>query len=308
MTSSKSRKWLFGAFILLGACCTASAQAPAPPLQLIVHPIKAGKLYWVEGGGGNSGVIIGNDGVVVIDAKISAEAGKALIAEIAKLTPKPITHLIETHSDGDHVNGAAAFPDGVKIIAHANNRNEQLIEPLFAAVEVGGGKCLPPADRLPNQLVYKDKVSATLDGERMEFLHFGPAHTTGDLIVYLPDDKIVFAGDILTFNVLVHPEKHGSLDGWFKTAKALLALNATTYIPGHATEPDSKEMLRKRIAELQAKRGKIDGLIDAGKSLDEIKTAMGDPATDRPGCRGIPYPPVSWVEYQDRKGRAAELK
>ncbi len=295
---------------VLGACCAASAQTPPPaaPLQLTVHTIKAGKLYWVEGGGGNSGVIIGDKGVVVIDAKISAEAGKSLLAEIAKLTPKPVTHLIETHSDGDHVNGAAAFADGIKIIAHANNRNEQLIEPLFAAVEVGGGKCLPPTDRLPNQVIYKDKVSTVLDGEQVVFYHFGPAHTTGDLIVYLPADKVAFTGDILTFNVLVHPEKHGSLDGWFHTARSLLALDATTYVPGHAAQTDDKVMLRKRIADLQAQRDKIDGLVDAGKSIDQIKTAMGDPATDRPGCRGIPYPPLSWVEYQDRTGHAAELK
>ena len=290
----------------LAFACSAATAQPAPPLT--VHTIKEGKLYWVEGGGGNSGVLIGDKGVVVIDAKISPEAGKALVAEIAKLTPKPITHVIETHSDGDHINGAVAFPDGVKIIAHVNNRNEQIIEPLFATVEIGGGKCLPPLDRLPNQLIFKEKVSTTLDGERVVFYHFGPAHTTGDLIVDLPAYKVAFAGDIITFNVLVHPEKHGSFDGWFKTAKGLLALDATTYIGGHAAEPDTKDTLRQRIADLQARRDKIDAMIDQGKSLEDIKTAMGDPATDRPGCRGIPYPPISWIEYQDRKGHAAELK
>ena len=303
--ASKSAALLI-ATSLLGAAGAARAQpAPGP---LVVHTIKAGKLYWVEGGGGNSGIVIGDAGVVVIDAKINADAGRALVAEVAKLTPKPITHVIETHSDGDHVNGIAGFPAGVKIIAHVNNRNDQIVVPLLAVAEVDGGKCKPPQDRLPNLLVYKDKVSTTLDGERIELLHSGPAHTTGDLVVYLPAYKVVFAGDILTTNVLIHPEKNGSFDGWFRTANAMLALDASTYVPGHAKEPDTKAMLRQRIADMQATRGKIDALVEQGKTLAEVKAAMSDPPKDTIGCRGVPYPSLTWIEYQDRTGRAAELK
>ena len=284
----------------------ARAQAPAP-VALTVHAVKDGKVYWIEGGGGNSGVIIGDSGVLVIDAKISPEAGKALIDAVAKLTPKPITHLIETHSDGDHINGSVAFPASVKVVAHVNNLKEQIIEPLFASVEVGGGKCLPPVDRLPTVLVQDDKLATTLDGEKVEFHHFGPAHTTGDLIVYLPAYKVAFTGDILTANVLVHPEKHGSFAGWFKTARGLLDLPATTYIPGHAAQPDTKAMLRQRIADLQSQKDRIDAMVRAGKTLAEVKAAMGD-GPDRPGCRGIPYPSVAWDEYQDETQRLQSLK
>ena len=292
---------------LLCAASTASAQAP-PAAPLTVHEIKAGKLYWVEGGGGNSGILIGETGVVVIDAKTTPAAAQALIAEVARLTPKPITHLIETHSDGDHVNGVVAFPESVKIIAHANNRKEQIAEPIFAAAEIGGGKCLPPQNRLPNMVVYKDKVTTKLDGETVEFDHFGPAHTSGDLVVYLPAYKVAFTGDLLTSNVLVHSEKHGSFEGWFKSAKGLLALDATQYVPGHAPKPDSKDDLRKRVATLQATRDKVDAMVAQGKSLAEVKAAMGDPSTDTLGCRGLPYPSIAWVEYQDAVGRAQELK
>lgn len=262
----------------------------------------------MEGAGGNTGIVIGDTGVIVIDAKITAEAGKGIVDQVAKLTPKPITHLIETHSDGDHINGAAAFPAGVKIIAYVNNKKEQMAEPLFASVEVDGGKCLPPADRLPNQLIYKDRVSTTIDGEKIEFRHYGPAHTTGDLVVYLPAYKLAFTGDILTFNVLIHPEKHGSLDGWFKTMQGLLDLGATSYIGGHAPQPDTKDGLRKRIADVQASRDKVAAMAADGKSLAQAKAAMNDPAIDRPGCRGIPYPSLTWTEYQDAADRAQELK
>jgi cyclase len=287
-----------------------AAQEPRPqPAQgLTVHAIKEGKLYWVEGGGGNSGIIIGDRGVVVIDAKTTAQAGAQLVAEVAKLTPKPITHVILTHSDGDHVNGLAGFPDGLKIIAHENNKMEQMSVYQFAAVEVGGGKCIPPANRLPNVIIYNDKVSANLDGERFVIHHFGPAHTNGDLIVELPVYKIAFTGDIITSTVLVHPEKNGTFEGWFKNAQGLLGLDVDSYVGGHAKDLDTKDSLRKRIADYQAIRDKVDKLVDSGKSLAEVKTAMGDPAKDASGCRGIPYLSLSNVEFNEHSDRAAELK
>lgn len=283
------------------------AQAPQTP-ALTTHPIKDGKLYWVEGGGGNSGVIVGDKGVIVVDAKTTPAAAQALIAEVAKITPKPITHVIITHSDGDHVNGLAGFPDGLKIIAHANNKLEQQAVYLYAAVEIDGGRCLPPANRLPNLVVMKDKVDTTIDGVKLSFRHFGPAHTSGDLVVYLPDEKIAFTGDLLTSTVLVHPEKNGSLDGWFKNAEGLLALDATGYVGGHARELDTKDSVKKRMAGYQATRDKVNALVAEGKTLPEVKTAMGDPAKDPSGCRGIPYPSLAEVQFHARTNQINELK
>jgi len=282
------------------------AQPPAPALT--VHAIKEGKLYWVEGGGGNSGVIIGTTGVIVVDAKINAASGKQLVAEVAKLTPKPITHVVITHSDGDHVNGLAGFPDGVRIIAHAKNKAEQLAVYQFAVVEVGGGRCLPPADRLPNQIIFNAKVKTVIDGVPIVFHHFGPAHTSGDLVVLLPQDKVAFAGDLITSSVLVHPEKGGSFEGWFRNAKGLLDLDADQFVGGHSKELDTKATLRERVRIYQALREKVDGLVDAGTTLAEVKKAMGDPPTDPSGCRGIPYPSLGQVEFYERTDRKQELK
>src|SRR5437763_13303769 len=87
------------------------AQQPAQPLS--VKPLKQ-NVYWGQGGaGGNTGIIIGTTGVIVVDAKTTADSAKEMLAEIAKLTPKPVTHVILTHSDGDHVNGLAGFPIGL---------------------------------------------------------------------------------------------------------------------------------------------------------------------------------------------------
>ena len=286
----------------------AQAQPARPPEALTIHAIKDGELYWIEGGGGNSGVIVGDKGVVVIDAKTTAESGAQLVAAIESITPKPITTVIETHSDGDHVNGIVSFPLGIRIIAHVNNKVEQQMVPLYAAVEVDGGRCLPPQDRLPNQLVYGSKAEATLEGKRFIFYHFGPAHTNGDLVVYLPAYKLAFAGDLITNSVLIHPEKNGSLEGWFNNAKGLLGLEAQSYLGGHAKDLDTKDSLRERIKGYQLIRDEVDGLMKDGKSLAEVKAAMGDPAKDPSGCRGIPYPSLAQDEYNEQTDRNEQLK
>jgi cyclase len=303
----------FLACVATGIAGTAWAQSSAPAIQvpsqpLGVHVLKEGKLYWVDGGGANSGIIIGRTGVIVIDAKMTREAGEELVKIIRNLTPKPITHVILTHSDGDHVNGLSGFPDGLTIIAHENNKLEQLAVYQLAPVEVDGGKCIPPRDRLPNRIVFADRVATDIDGEHLVLHYFGPSHTTGDLIIELPDYKMAYVGDIITSSVLIHPEKSGSLAGWFRTAQALLKLDVDEFIGGHGPAPDTKASFRERIAGYERMVTKVDGLVDAGKSLTEVKAAMGDPAKDPIGCRGTPFLSFSNVEFNEHADRKAELK
>jgi cyclase len=267
-----NRLFIPAAFIGLGSF--ALAQGPAP--ALMTHQLKP-NVYWIEGGGGNSGVIIGDKGVIVVDAKTSPAAGKALLDDIAKITPKPVTTVILTHSDGDHVNGLVSFPKGITIIAHENNKKEQ------EAALKAGGRGAPPADladHLPTQVVSKNKENLKIDGVKLEVLHWAPAHTSGDLVVYLPDEKIVFTGDIIATQLpdpLIHLEKNGSSEGWITTAKGIAALNADQFVPGHG-DVQTKAAIQKREADAAAKRAKIKELVAQGKSLDEIKAAVDPPA------------------------------
>jgi cyclase len=116
-------------------------------------------LYVIQGGGGNSSVIIGQNGVIVVDAKTTLPAGKGVVDEVAKLTKKPITTAIPTHSDGDHVNGLPAFPKGVTIIAHKNDKKE--IEQAQAAGACGGA---PSKEYLPNKVVTGTQEMDVNDG------------------------------------------------------------------------------------------------------------------------------------------------
>src|SRR6476469_6766272 len=155
-----------GAVATIGAAQQA-AQAPAPA-PITMKQIKPNVWAALGGAVGNVTVIVGQTSVIVVDAKQTEPGAKDLLAEIAKITPKPVKTAIITHSDGDHVNGLVAFPSGTKIIAHENNKKEQ--ETALAA----GGRGAPPADKLPNQLVTKTKDVQTIDGVKLELYHFAP--------------------------------------------------------------------------------------------------------------------------------------
>ena len=171
---------------LLVLATLAGAQQQASPLK--VTKIKD-NVYWAQGGvGSNDGVIVGTTGVIVVDTKTTPDSEKEVIAEIAKITPKSVNTAIITHSDGDHVNGLAAFPAGLTIIAQENCKKE---------MEASAGSRNPaPQDRLPTK-TYNKTDKLTIDGVHIRLYHWAAGHTSGDTVVYLPDQKIVFGGDLL---------------------------------------------------------------------------------------------------------------
>ena len=183
MDYRKSAVLGFAAVVWLSILAAQATAQQVPPL--VVKPLKGG-VYWTQGGaGGNTGIIIGDTGVIIIDAKTTPESAKEMLSEVAKITPKPVTHVILTHSDRDHVNGLAAFPKDVKVIAHAGNKKEQ------EAALSAGGPSAPPREYLPSQVVTKERESLKIAGVRFTLIHVVPAHTSGDLAIYLPDQKIV---------------------------------------------------------------------------------------------------------------------
>ena len=136
----------------------------------------------------------------------------------------------------------------------------------------------------------------------MEVHHWAPAHTSGDLVVYLPSEKIVFTGDIIATQLpdpLIHLEKNGSSEGWITTAKGIAGLDADQFVPGHG-DVEAKPAIQKRLTDAEAKRAKIKDLVAQGKSLDEIKTAVGD-APPAPGGRGPAFASFTDVVYKELK-------
>jgi cyclase len=262
---------LFTVTTLAFFCTLAFAQAPDPGLT--VKKLKD-NIYMAEGGGGTSTIIIGQNGVIVVDAKNRPPDGKQLVDEVGKLTNKAITTVILTHSDPDHVRGLGGFPKGLTIIAHENDKKE--IEQDLAA----GGRASPPREYLPNKIVTQARESMTIEGVKMTLIHIAPAHTTGDLAVYLSDAKVVASGDLIgNGDPTIHLEKHGSSEGWIKFVSVLADLDADTYVRGHA-DVATREQVRLILANAEAKRARIVDLVKQGKSLGDIKQALGEPSAN----------------------------
>jgi cyclase len=199
-------------------------------------------LYFITGGSGaNSGVYIGDNAVLVIDAKQTKESVDQVLSEIAKLTNKPIKYLFVTHSDPDHVQGNQYFPQTVTIISQENCRKE-----FFAADQRGGASQWTNAALAPfvPSITFRDKMDLYLGTKKVEFWYFGVGHTTGDAVVYFPEEKTAFVGDQLSIGraPMIHTEKNGSLAEHYKPlAKMLQALpEAEKFCSGHSAIADRK--------------------------------------------------------------------
>jgi cyclase len=264
----------------------AFAQAPPAIQPVMMKQLKPDVWAGLGGSGGNSTIYIGKTGVIVVDAKQTEAGAKDLLAEIAKITPKPVTTVFLTHSDGDHVNGLVAYPAAVKVIAHENNKKEQ------QAAIAAGGRGAPPPDRLPSQVITKTKETMTVDGIKLELYHWAPAHTSGDLIVYNPQAKVVSTGDIVVTNRAddnpnIHMDKNGSAEGWMANVKGMIGLNADYYVTGHG-DVLMKADLQRKLTAVTERRNKIAAMVKEGKSLEEIKAALPD--APAPGARAAAPP------------------
>jgi cyclase len=255
-------------------------------------PLKVTKigenLYLAKGGRGgndaNVGFAVGQSGVIFVDSKNSPESEKDVLDEIAKITPKPVNTAIILHSD--HEKGVTALPAGLTIIAQENTKKE---------MEVSTARDAVPREYFPTKTIAKDETM-TIDGVRVRLLHWAPAHTGGDLTAYFPAQKVVFAGDLLVTDfpltgTQIHPELHGSVAGWIESVKQMLALDADTYVSGHG-DLFTRNDVRTKLTLMQDKWDKMKALVAQGKSLDEVKTALGE-STPPPQRNAERIPPPS---------------
>jgi glyoxylase-like metal-dependent hydrolase (beta-lactamase superfamily II) len=257
-------------------CCLAGsslAQQQAPTQRQAPPPISVekvkGNIFQVKGGSGaNTGFFVADKEVVVIDAKMTEEAAKQMLAEIRKVTPSPVTKIILTHSDGDHVNGLVGFPAGLDIISHDNTRDH-----MVKAFESDQQLAHLPTITFSNKLsLYFGSGKKTA---RVDLLYFGPAHTNGDVVVFFPEEKVAFIGDLLFLgrDPLIHRAKNGTSFGLVQVLKALLSLDVETYASGH-NELTTKKEIGDFLQSIIDKQGKIQTMISNGKTLDDVKKAF----------------------------------
>lgn len=229
-------------------------------------------LYEIIGGrGANGGLYIGENGLLLVDTKMDEISVKETLQEIEKITDKPVRYIVNTHSDGDHVNGNRYFPSTVTIIAHENCRNDFFLPKRDGSASEWSNpelQCFVPS------LTFRDKMDIFMGSGKAELWYFGVGHTTGDIVVYFPEEKTAFIGDqlFITRPQLIHAHKGGNSFEHVKTLSRMLdKLEAETFCSGHDDITD-REGIQKHIAELQEKQQKVRLLIQQHQSLDEIKS------------------------------------
>ena len=225
-----------------------------------------GNIYRAEGGTvANTGFYIGKDSILAIDSKMTTEASAEMLDRMKTFSDKPVTHMILTHSDRDHVNGLAAFPAGMTIISHKNTKKE--MEKAFL-----DPPCAQLRAYIPNR-TYTDDLELDFSGIKIMLYHFGPAHTSGDTVVLFSEERTAFIGDLFFMgrDPLVHLEKNGSSQGLIKNLKSILLLEADRFISGHSMIVSKKE-IEGLMNSLIEKRQKVGDMLKRGKTLDEIKT------------------------------------
>ena len=291
---------------LASASLTVSAQDEAPAAAHMAaskaNPVSVVRLrggaYWVSGGTSNSGFVVGKTGVIVIDAQMSPDAARQEQAEIAKITPLPINVLVLTHSDPDHINGLPSWPANATIVAQVNaNRDMRRV-----VTYPNSNGAPPPADivkYLPNHTVGITQ-SLAFDHVPVVFLHLSPAHTDGDIAVYLPHQRVVFGGDLMVPTVAAYPgvhlNKNGSSAGWIRMTKAMLMLDADTYISGHG-EAMTKAEVRQRLASAERRRDDIHEMVAENMTLPEIKAALHEPQST--GSRFPTFTETTYTEITE---------
>lgn len=185
----------------------------------------------------NAAFVVTPAGVVVIDALGSPALAERLMAEIRKVTPRPVTHVIVTHYHADHIYGLQAFKaQGARIIAHGAAREYMNSETARLRLEASREELAPWVND-ETRLVEADEwlegdKTLKIGGVEFQIRIVGPSHTPEDLVVYLPGEKVLFAGDLVFRSRIPYVGKADSRH-WILALEKLLAFDAAVIVPGH---------------------------------------------------------------------------
>ena len=259
-------------------------------------------LYMLTGIGGNVGVLVTGEGVVVVDTMTVVRQGDAILRRVRELTDKPVVAILNTHYHLDHTHGNPAFRPGTKVIAtgrtlqHLRERDGEY------------WRNSPARDLLPN-VTFDATHEFRLGGRTIRAHHLGRGHTDGDLVVLFVEDRVLQAGDLF-FNghfPNIDLEAGGSVREWPATLERALALDFDTVIPGHGPLSDRPGMRRFRqfVSSLWSQTRTV---ADRGGSLEQAIEVVD---IEHFGLRVIWWYPVlnrAFVirrAYEEARGRPA---
>ena len=227
--------------------------------DLTVTPVKDG-LYYINGVGGNVGVRVTSDGVILVDDKFPRNVD-AIRDRVAEVTDQPIRYVLNTHHHGDHSGGNVGFIETADVIAHENARANMIRNQQEA----------------PPRIVYADRTSVHLGGVEVQAHHFGHGHTDGDSVIYFPDLRTIHGGDLLHGTApFIDYANGGASQTWVATLDGILSLDFDTAIPGHGgvMARDDVQAFRDQFV---AVRTRMRDLIDEGVSREDAPARIVTP-------------------------------
>jgi glyoxylase-like metal-dependent hydrolase (beta-lactamase superfamily II) len=221
----------------------------------------AGHVYMLEGSGGNIGVSVGDDGIVIVDDQFAPLAPKIKEA-LKKIEDQPVRFVLNTHFHGDHSGGNPEFGKEATIIAHENVRKRLASGP---NPMVRGG--LPV-------ITFNDRASVHLNGEDIRAIHLPHGHTDGDSVIYFPESNVVHMGDdFVTYGFpFVDVASGGSVSGMIAGLEKVLAMvpKDVKVIPGHGPLSGTDDV-EKFIGMLKETRELVADAAKAGKTVEQMK-------------------------------------
>jgi cyclase len=237
------------------------AEIPPPSIEEVAPGVYA----WVQLDGSwglnNTGFIAGERSVCVIDTCFTEARSRAFREAIASVTDRPLRTLINTHHHGDHTHGNYIFYPEAAIVGHERCRQEVLAtghstSAVFPGVDWGRIEVEPPF------ITFEDRASVYVDGLRVELIYMGPAHTSNDIVAWLPEQRVLYSGD-LAFNGGTPFMMMGSIEGSIRAVERMRELGAERIVPGHGAVCgpevfDTMEAYARFILET-ARRGKEAG-------------------------------------------------
>lgn len=235
---------------IIGQLATCSADAAPKGLTKITDNVYA----YVDtkdpspatGFGANTGVIIGRDGIVVVDTLISARDAKRFIADIRKVSDKPILYAVNTHEHLDHALGNSEFKKaGAVIVSQADCKKamEKTGDGILGRAKYYGltDNQMEGTEVVYPSITFGDRMEIDLGDRKVDLIYPGPSHTDGSLLVYLPQEKVLFTGDVLFTNY--HPNvSDGNMESWQKVLDYVATLDTAYIIPGHGPLSSKKDV------------------------------------------------------------------
>jgi glyoxylase-like metal-dependent hydrolase (beta-lactamase superfamily II) len=233
----------------------------------------ADNIYMLKGSGGNIGVIVGDDGVLIVDNQFAPLAPK-IKAAIAEISDKPVKYVINTHWHGDHMGGNEVFgADGSIIIAHNNVRARMSTGQFMEHQQ----REVPASPQVAWPIVtFSDEITYYFDDEEILVHHSPPAHTDGDAVIYFKKANVIHMGDAFVRYgyPFVDISSGGSVSGLVANLDDVIAMtnHNSIVIPGHGELSTRQDMIEFRDILKDIVNGVQKG-IDDGQSLADIQSS-----------------------------------